>query len=526
MAQGPTPTPVPADPPPTDLKPSQGEAPDNLFGLLSISPAQPTNTWPPASGTTNRLSPQQTATITVDVAESGDANGASYKRKEMSVMTGCNEPDVLWIPSDGVDNENYQLTNTARTSAWAQLVVSAIWEREPNSGSGEGDNGSKDDITGLGTANLELLKSVVEWNLPNYPQYVVVDSGTAKGEFNAYIIDQDGWPITAAVTNVTGANYNPSSASWEVTATADDQGVTARRHDLSMTVISGTVSSTEGSKGNLVLSYDTGVALTATSESLTMVPVEFRLLNGDQSGKDGVFFDNSRPTTCDDPVLQNDNFITATIIIWAGTNQLGTLPIGQGRMDVPLKDNSYVSALLVVAKVAPDSTGLTYSWKRSLQRGAWMIERSGSQWNVYKRGISTGFPNPINDTGSSIFYTTIPSPKGILYYSDTPGSHLGSIVYDHLAVDDYVYEEKDFTYTLTISKGSTVLKKLDFHVGQTITAKRIDRTGTVAQDWEALGCHVSSSNIPSCKIDQNKVISIVGSNNGTINIHPDANNDD
>ena len=95
--------------------------------------------------------------------------------------------------------------------------------------------------------------------------------------------------------------------------------------------------------------------------------------------------------------------------------------------------------------------------------------------------------------------------------------------YSDLAVGDYEYAERDFTYTLTIAVGASTTTAT-FHVGEIIKATRKATTGTTANQWTGLGCITSSTNIPSCKINVTKVSNLVGSTN--VIIDPHANDGD
>ena len=240
-----------------------------------------------------------------------------------------------------------------------------------------------------------------------------------------------------------------------------------------------------------------------------LIPCQFSLLNGNQSGTDGLNFDGTRPQTV--TATSPDN-TTAALDIQAmngGTQTnidvLGTVtPIGLGRRDLP--GACYTASLILAAKVMPaTATNVSYSWNRTYNRHAVLIQWNGiSRWNVNQVNYQTALP----DDQYTDYQTDIPSPESLLYIWDNPAMDLIDN-FDTAQIGDYAYLEYDFTYNLTIIIGSaTTTRTID--VGQTILAKRVNKTGNVATDWQGLENIVSTTNIPNCQINFTKVHAIVG----------------
>lgn len=234
----------------------------------------------------------------------------------------------------------------------------------------------------------------------------------------------------------------------------------------------------------------------------------FKLLNGDTTAADvdGIDFFGNRPTTRDYDYLATDNTSTASVIRdLGGENKLGILPL----------NNSYVSgasvnSILVEADVPPSTSGITYSWLRSYHDCSATIIHSDSQWNVASvNGIDNGNPTQqSNDSHNSDSYTTTVSPKNLLYYADAPGANL-TAYFSACQVNDFAYEQTDFTYTLTINVGTTTGTSI-LHVGQVIIAKRTALTGNVEDQWEVLQNTITTTNIPTCQVTTTQVDAIVG----------------
>ena len=250
----------------------------------------------------------------------------------------------------------------------------------------------------------------------------------------------------------------------------------------------------------------------STSHGILLLPCQYSLLNGNQSGTDGLNFDGTRPTTISATSPDNS---TATTDIGnstsgnAGYDILGLDPFGQGRPEAP--GDAYTASLLVVAKVMPSTVpGITYSWDRTYKdRKIWIHWTGGltgvGTWQVTSlnsTSLPTGVPTPVSDNSTpGLFDTETPSSNQILYYYDNPAMNLG--YWNSAAYYDLAYEERDFTYTLTISVGNGVSTTAVVHVGQTIIAKMGGSVSSLT--WQPISNVVSTSNIPSCLITTAKV---------------------
>jgi hypothetical protein len=265
-----------------------------------------------------------------------------------------------------------------------------------------------------------------------------------------------------------------------------------------------------------------GVPSTPVQHGALLLPCQFSLLNGAQSGPDGVDFKGFRPQTLNDGDIDPDNPNVSNDSQYS--DKLGPLIDGSGNL-LSLPDNysdASVFGLLMMAKVSAEPN-ITYKWNRTFQQRSWNIAKStdGTQWNVVSTYQPTGFPNsPIEDTKNLDVLNNIPSPNHILYYHDIPGENLLS--FSLCKVGDYAYEETHFVYTLTITIGSATTTR-SIGVGQRILSQRTG-TGTSSSDWKYIYNTVGTTDIPNCVIDKSKVSAIVGNDGLTIHIFTDANN--
>ena len=172
----------------------------------------------------------------------------------------------------------------------------------------------------------------------------------------------------------------------------------------------------------------------------------------------------------------------ADVAASGGVDDLGPLPMGQGRRDFP--NIAYTSPLLVIGTVTPAAAlTLTYRWKRLITRRSWNIRKNaaGTRWTVIQR-TRRGFPD--DDTGSGVFNSAIPSASHKIYiYDDSallpesdPANQIG----------DFIREEKDFTYRVEVNVRGTFRTCAEIRVGQIIITRRKAATGTVATDWDGV----------------------------------------
>jgi hypothetical protein len=262
----------------------------------------------------------------------------------------------------------------------------------------------------------------------------------------------------------------------------------------------------------------TMAAATTTASSPTVggrPGIGFCLLNGFTTD-----FQGRIPTTLDDKDLinsttQNDISYNCNFDI------IGVDPFGRGRLNDA--GNCYVYSLLMMAKVTP---GLSYTWDRHYQTRSVIITKSsdGTRWNVTcvnNANVPTGSPSaPVEDSPNApgTDKTVTPSKTNVLYFFDNPGMSMG--LYSACKKYDYAYFEADFTYTLTGALGTQTVANT-IHVGQVVKAQRTNVTGTVTSDWTPLQNTVSTTEIPSCRFDDDsKIRAIVG---GTLPIVFDTN---
>ncbi len=268
------------------------------------------------------------------------------------------------------------------------------------------------------------------------------------------------------------------------------------------------------------ISHDSGIIVAnATTNSVQhavlLVPCGFRLLNGSTNNADvdGKDFNGNRPTTISATTNYNSQ---SSIDIGnassgnVGMDVIGTdLPLGTGRPGLGA-GRSYVHSIMVLAKVAPASTNITYAWDRVYEdQSIGITHTSTNTWYVDEAsGSST---TPIEDTGTNEFYTVIPSTNNnIVNFYDNPGMLISNFATTAYKTNDYAYEKTDFTYSLTNSIGSANAVAQQ-HVGQIIIAQRIGTSGTITNDWVGITNIVSTTNIPDCTIiTTSEIRTIVG----------------
>lgn len=213
-------------------------------------------------------------------------------------------------------------------------------------------------------------------------------------------------------------------------------------------------------------------------------------------------------------VLRNSGKVTAApensthdadVSASGGIDDLGPLPMGQGRGDFPAA--AYTSPVEVVATVSPSgATGLTFRWKRLISRRSWNIRHNAAtaSWTVTQRS-RRGFPD--DDTGDASFNNAVPNANRRMYIYDDSALLPGNAAADRIG--DFLREEKDFTYRLERNNRGTWVKCAEFRVGQLITVRRIATTGTTATDWSGIE-NSTAIRILSATINESKVRAIVG----------------
>lgn len=171
-----------------------------------------------------------------------------------------------------------------------------------------------------------------------------------------------------------------------------------------------------------------------------------------------------------------------------GTDQLGPLPMGDGRGETP--GQSYTSPLMMIGTITPPSAySSTYRWQRLITRRSWYVrlDSTGTKWVVTQRS-SRGTTTPDDDTGDPAFNDPTPSSStGKVYIYDNSALFLGTDNGDtNNKIGDFIREEKAFIYKLQRLQGTTWIDVATANVGQLIIVKRKATSGTVSSDWDGL----------------------------------------
>lgn len=226
----------------------------DLSGTISLSPEEPTASWP-ASGEDNQLSPNYTATITVNVTSQGTVNGVSYALSSGPTTTPTSDdPNVIWVNPEAA---TFSLTNTATDTATAGLAVSCVWKP-----TGSGPGNPPPDITGAGDASLALLDSVATWTIARKTQWV-----NKELKWKVEFTDTNNLPIErCTVDTLESVETEPNIAAWDVVPKAAAG---------SLATLEGTAISTNtASLGKIKLTYNDGSVEETTSEELAFLKAE------------------------------------------------------------------------------------------------------------------------------------------------------------------------------------------------------------------------------------------------------------
>jgi hypothetical protein len=219
------------------------------------------------------------------------------------------------------------------------------------------------------------------------------------------------------------------------------------------------------------------------------------------------------------PAPENEDYFDE--VAGAGTDQLGPLPMGQGRTDAP--GIAYTAPIMVIGTIKPPAAySYTYRWVRLITRRSWYIrlDTANNRWVVTLRS-SRGTVTPDDDTGEPESNDPTPSSTtGKVYFYDN--SALGLETDPNNKIGDYLREEKAFIYRLERLDGVTWRLLTQMNVGQIILTRRQATTGIPADDWQP----IENSNLKrtlDARITEDEVRATVG---GTlpIFIDPGANN--
>lgn len=174
-----------------------------------------------------------------------------------------------------------------------------------------------------------------------------------------------------------------------------------------------------------------------------------------------------------------------------GTDQLGPLPMGQGRFTLP--GLVYTSPLMVIGQITPNSAySSTFRWVRLLRRRSWYIEKNavGTQWFATQRSRLPAQPaafDYVDDTDpNGTFNDSTPSNTGKIYIYDNSAIAPSNAHGQNLRVGDFIREEKAFINYVEYFNGSKWVRIGRLPVGQITIIKRIATTGVVADDWQGI----------------------------------------
>ncbi|HUB47733.1 MAG TPA: Ig-like domain-containing protein [Acetobacteraceae bacterium] len=293
--------------------------------------------------------------------------------------------------------------------------------------------------------------------------------------------------------NVT-ATGTPAGGTFTWT-TGDGSVATAAGAGNTATVRGGAAGST-----TVTVTYQVSGCTCTASVPVTAVHIDLQLVN---TGKVTAAPENS---THD-----------ADVASAGGVDDLGPLPMGQGRGELP--NGAYTSPLEVIGTVTPPGATGPFRWRRLITRRSWNIrhDTTNNRWNVTQRS-RRGFPD--DDTGPAAFNNPVPNGNHRIYIYDCSALGPGNAAADNIG--DYIYEEKDFTYRVERSVRGTWVTCAEIRVGQVETVRRIATTGTVTSDWQGLENSTAVRTV-TATIDDAKVRGIVGGSDAIV-IDGSANN--
>ena len=252
----------------------------------------------------------------------------------------------------------------------------------------------------------------------------------------------------------------------------------------------------------------------ARRHGVLLLPCQFALLNGDTNTADvdGMFFDGTRPTTMSATIPYATAGVVSNIIGYNdGLDVLGVdTPLGRGRPTSPFAGNCYTYSLIMVAKVMPASSGVTYGWNRTYRaRDVAIHFTSTNTWYVTSIDFPTG-PEPDSPNPPGTDKTVVPSTNyNVVVFHDSPAIYISPFTNSVPTIGDYVYEKRAFTYSLTNVIGTTNALPIQ-QVGTYIVAQRTNSSGVIANDWKGITNIASTTNIPDCSgVTSNEISAIV-----------------
>jgi len=194
-------------------------------------------------------------------------------------------------------------------------------------------------------------------------------------------------------------------------------------------------------------------------------------------------------------------------------DQLGVLPLGQGRADRP--GTAYTNALQIVGTIAQPAPSYALRWRRTVAQNSWDLTAvQKHQWLPVTRGTN---PLPTtNDITNDAFGTVTPNAgSDKIYLYDNPAEDITPD--DNMEqVGDYIYTEKQFTVWVEAEvKGVWKRVSPPLQYTQIILLQRIAKTGSVKNDWKGLEnqIHIGTADL---KMTADKLKQITGDTDATL----------
>lgn len=246
----------------------------DLTASLSISPANPTASWP-KSGDYSSLAPNYTATINVAVAAGGTVNGKTYALVNGSLQAtlSASDTNVIWTGSSG--GSSFSVTNTAHDAATAGVTVECLWREVRGGGGKKGPGAPLGEIRGLADASVSLLDSLIVWDYdPPSREKVQKYNPTQDPEikWSATFYDTNNFGIERwTLTSLTTTDVLPLGSAWTIIP----RGQTVRYF------LDGFASSSVSTLGKINLAYNDGTPEERKSDELLMIPVTLVTPGGD-----------------------------------------------------------------------------------------------------------------------------------------------------------------------------------------------------------------------------------------------------
>lgn len=186
-----------------------------IHKTINISPSAPNSAWPV------ELPQKASATVTVNVAETGTVNKVNYKLKAGYRPDYSIDPSggaVIWKNTKGKKGDTtfeFHVVNaTTTTSVKTNVNVFCLWESDKNTtGSSGGKVSTAPDINGLAMAMASLqITGSCAWSFNRTTQLA---DGLGEIDYRLALVNAQGQIQTTPFTNVEAA-----AAAWTFSATA------------------------------------------------------------------------------------------------------------------------------------------------------------------------------------------------------------------------------------------------------------------------------------------------------------------